>query len=311
MQLKGAKVAVRVCLGVKRGEKVLIVTDPPKLKIAMAFFEEVLRVGAEPGVMVMRTLSRHGEEPPEIVARSMVVSDVVIAPTTYSITHTQARLRATLAGARIATMPGVTEDMMSRGAMLADYRRVERTTNRVAKVLDRGSEVRVTTEAGTNLSFDISERKSKADTGLLRKPGDFGNLPAGEAFIAPVEGSGEGVAVIDGLISSCGRKRTKIFFRRGRAVRIEGNPELVRTLSQAGENARNLAEFGIGTNEKARFSGSVLEEEKMLGTCHIALGDNSTFGGKVRAGIHIDCIMLKPTVEVDGKTILKGGRLLV
>ncbi|MEM2679549.1 MAG: hypothetical protein QXU01_03945, partial [Candidatus Hadarchaeales archaeon] len=97
----------------------------------------------------------------------------------------------------------------------------------------------------------------------------------------------------------------------GIAVKIEGNDKLFKIVSKVGKNARNLAEFGIGTNKMARFSGSVLEEEKIVGTCHIALGDNSTFGGNVRAGVHIDCVMLKPTVEIDGRVILQDGRLLV
>lgn len=311
MRLEGAKIAIKTCLGVKEGEKVLIVADLPKLEIALALFEEALKAGAQANIMLMKTLTRHGEEPPETVARAMRMADVVIAPTTYSITHTQARLQATLAGARIATMPGITKEMMRRGAMLADYREVEKITKKVAGILNRGSRVRIMSKAGTDLTFDIAGRKAKADTGIIMRRGDFGNLPAGEAFIAPVEGSGQGRAVIDGLISSCRHRRTYITFVDGMAVKVEGNDELLKILSKAGKNARNLAEFGIGTNRMARFSGSVLEEEKILGTCHIALGDNSTFGGNVRAGIHIDCIMLRPTVEIDGKRILENGRLLV
>ena len=82
-------------------------------------------------------------------------------------------------------------------------------------------------------------------------------------------------------------------------------------LEEAGPKARNLAEFGIGTNPNARLIGNVLEDEKVLGTCHIALGDNSTFGGKVRAGIHVDGIFLRPTVELDGKIIMKKGKLSI
>jgi len=308
---RGARIAVKTCLGIRKGERVLIVTDPPKLKIAMDIFGECLRAGAETAVMVMRTPSRHGEEPPETVARAMRTVDAVIAPTTYSITHTQARLQATLAGVRVATMPGITEDMMTRGAMLADYRKVERLTKRVAGILEKGCRVRITSDAGTDLSFDISGRRPHADTGILRMPGDFGNLPAGEAFIAPVEGTAEGLAVIDGAISSCGRVKTEMEFRDGRLVRMRGNRKLAGIVSSVGEPARNLAEFGVGTNGKARLSGNLLEEEKVLGTCHIAIGDNSTFGGAVRAGIHIDCVMVKPTVEVDGRLILDRGRLLI
>ena len=77
------------------------------------------------------------------------------------------------------------------------------------------------------------------------------------------------------------------------------------------KNARNIAEFGIGVNEKAILSGVVLEEEKMLGTCHIALGSNFTFGGNVRADIHWDTILIQPTIYFDNEKVMDSGELLL
>ena len=80
-----------------------------------------------------------------------------------------------------------------------------------------------------------------------------------------------------------------------------------------GENplARNLAELGIGTNDKARVTGVILEDEKIYGTVHIALGSNDTFGGTVAAGIHVDGVVKEPVLKLDGKTVLEKGHLIL
>ncbi len=310
---KGARIAVETCLGVRPKENVLVVTDPPRLKIARALFDASRRVGAKVTLVCMPVGTKHGDEPPQVVAGAMRAADVVLAPTTYSLTHTQARLRACKAGARVATMPMITEEMMSRGAMLADYHAVKRLTMKIVGRLDKASEVEIASPAGTELRLGIEGRRAHPDTGILHRPGDFGNLPAGEAYIAPVEGTAEGLVVVDGSMIGTLRGRTMIKVEEGKAVRIWGKhaDKLVKMLGKAGGKAYNLAEFGIGTNPKARLKGIVLEDEKVMGTCHIALGDNSTFGGRVRAGIHIDGIMLRPTVRFDGKVVMRDGRLLI
>lgn len=311
--LIGAQIAVETCMSVKSGERVLIVTDPPRRKIAEALLEAVRIVGGKTMLICMPTGTKHGEEPPKLVADAMRTADVVFAPTTYSLTHTQARLQACKAGARVATMPMITEDMMRRGAMFADYNQVRRLTLKVAKVLDKASEVEVRTRAGTHLTFSIRGRRAHSDTGIFHKPGDFGNLPAGEAFIAPLEGTADGRVIVDGSMIDTLHERIEIRVKKGEATKILGehSGKLIKMLDKVGRRAYNLAEFGIGTNPKARLIGGVLEDEKVLGTCHIALGDNSTFGGRVRAGIHVDGIFLKPTVKLDGKIIMEYGGLKI
>ncbi len=291
----------------------MVVTDPPRRKIAEALLEAARIVGAKTMLICMPTGTRHGGEPPKIVGQAMRTADVVFAPTTYSLTHTQARLKACEAGARVATMPMITETIMQRGAMLADYKQVSKLTRKVVNLFDKASEVEVRTRAGTHLTFSIEGRRSHPDTGIFHKPGDYGNLPAGEAFIAPIEGTAEGKVVVDGSMVDTLRGAIEILIERGMAVKISGGParKLTKMLEEAGAKARNLAEFGMGTNPKARLIGNVLEDEKVLGTCHIALGDNSTFGGRVRAGIHVDGIFLKPTVKFDEKMIMERGKLKV
>lgn len=308
--MKGARIAVKTCMGTKPGESVLIVTDPPRMKIAQALFQASREVGAKPALICIPVGARHGEEPPKVVASAMCAADVVLAPTTRSITHTQARLKACEAGARVATMPMITEQMMKRGGMLADYQAVKKLTMKVATYLDEASEAEITSPAGTELRFSLEGRNAHSDTGIFRKPGEFGNLPAGEAFIAPLEGTSEGRAVIDGPMVDVTRGRVGITMEKGRATSIRGEQarRLRRMLDSVGPDAYNLAEFGVGTNPAARLIGNVLEDEKVLGTCHIALGDNSTFGGKIRAGIHLDGIILRPTIKLDGTVIMRDGK---
>jgi leucyl aminopeptidase (aminopeptidase T) len=311
--LKGAKIAVERCMGVRPHETVLVVTDQARMNIAEALVEASEKARAETVLMCMQARSRHGEEPPKPVEKAMMASDVVLAPTTYSLTHTQARLRACRAGARVATMPMITEEMMYRGAMLADYQKVSELTHKVAHLLNDASRVDISTPAGTDLILEITGRKTIPDTGILHNRGDFGNLPAGEAFIAPIEGKARGRVVVDGSMVDTLWGIIEIKVDNGRAVRILGRPanRLIKILNAAGPKAFNLAEFGIGTNPMARLIGNVLEDEKVLGTCHVAFGDNSTFGGKVLAGIHVDGILRRPTIKLDGRTIMEKGRLRI
>jgi leucyl aminopeptidase (aminopeptidase T) len=260
--LRGARIAVGTCLGVRRGEKVLVITDPPRIKIARAILEAARELRARTTLICIPVGRRHGGEPPAPVAFAMRLSDVVIAPTTYSLTHTQARLKATEAGARVVTMPRITADMMCRGGMLADYSVVSRLTKKVASRFERRREVEVQTPAGTELRFSVAGRKPHADTGIFHAPGDFGNLPAGEVFIAPVEGTAEGHVVVDGSMGDRKGGKIEISVEEGLAARISGDSpqKLLRMLAAAGPKARNIAEFGIGTNPKARLTGNVLEQ---------------------------------------------------
>jgi len=312
--MAGARTAVNTCLKVRKGEKVIIVTDLLKEDIGEALHWAARETGAEAILVKMLPRTRHGEEPPAPVAAIMKTADVVIAPTAFSISHTQARKEANLAGARIATMPMITDEMMSRGGMTADFTRVKKAADRLVGEIGRARTVRVTTPDGTDIRFSVEGRRWVADTGLLHRSGDFGNLPGGELFVPPVEGTAEGVIVVTGALAGIGilKKPVKITVQNGLGREITGGPEakaFAKILAGAAEklerpdNAYNIAEFGIGLNPKAKLIGNPLEDEKVIGTIHLALGDNSTFGGNIRAGVHVDGIILRPTVEVDGKVL--------
>ncbi|MEM2004547.1 MAG: aminopeptidase [Zestosphaera sp.] len=313
--LRAAETALTRCLRVRAGESLLVITDEPLRNIGLHLWLKARELGAEAVYVEIIPRSVHGEEPPKPVAEAMKASDVVVAPTSKSITHTVARKEAAEKGARVATMPGITEDIFIR-TMSVDYELVQRVTNAVADVLDEGREVRVVTDLGTDLTFSIEGRRARRSTGMLVNPGDWGNLPSGEAYIAPVEGTANGVVVVDGSMAGVGllAQPIRIAFRDGVAARIEGDPEAAKLnelLSRYGDEARSLGEFGVGTNPGARVSGVVLEDEKAMGTIHIALGSNFDFGGRVKAPVHLDGIVMKPSVYVDGRLLMREGVLLI
>jgi len=311
--MKGAWTAVKTCMNVKPDKTVLIVTDTAKVEIAEAFAYAAAAVGAKTVVAFTETSRGHGEEPPKPVAEAMKAANVVLIPTTRSLSHTDARREATKLGVRIASMPGITGDMMSIGGLTADYQKIKELTNKVAAILENGKIVEVTTPSGTNLTMNIEGRPPLKDTGLYHNPGDWGNLPAGEACLAPVEGTTQGVLVID-TMGRVVKQPLRIVVQNGLAQKFEGPDaaKLEGLLKSADENAYNIGELGIGTNPKARLTGVVLEDEKVLGTVHVALGDNTSYvGGYTKSKVHLDGILLQPTVKVDGRLIIEAGKLLV
>jgi len=312
---EAATIVVQDCLGVKESEEVLIVVDEKSHAIGEALFDAAKGLGAEVVLMEMIEREVHGSEPPRVVAEAMKNADVVIAPTSKSLTHTKARIEATGKGVRIASMPTITEDIMKR-TMSADYSKIKERTLKLAQLLSEGKQARVTTPAGTEVTFSLEGRKALADTGILHNKGDFGNLPAGEACIAPIEGKTSGVAIIDATMAGVGLLKTpiKLVIKDGYVVEISGGPEaeaLSKLLQDKGKEAKNIAELGIGTNEKATPSGNPLEDEKVMGTVHIGLGNNVAFGGRVDAPVHLDGIMKSPTLIIDDKTVIEDGKLLI
>jgi leucyl aminopeptidase (aminopeptidase T) len=309
--IDGARTAIYTCMGVKKGEVVLILTDTEKEVIGEALYEMAKEAKAEAILVRMLPRTRHGEEPPRTIAEMMRHADVIVAPTQYSVTHTQARKRANRAGARIATMPGIIPKMMSSGGMTADFKEVEKGIKRLARVLEGTKTIRIITEIGTDLEVSVEGRKWFKDTGICHKKGEFMNLPAGEVFIAPKEGTANGKLIIDGAFWEILDNPVAIDVKDGYAKRIVGTKEIAKQISKRGKEGRNVAEVGIGMNPKAKIIGNVLEDEKVMGTVHVALGDNSTFGGRCRAGIHVDGILKKPTLLVDDLPIMEDGKLKV
>ncbi len=296
----------KTCLGIKADETVLLLTDTDMKPVSKIVSKALSPLGRELIVMTMSPRRIHGEELPGSVAKAMCSSNVVVGATSKSMTHTQATRNAVKKGVRVASMPGITLDMLRKGGMTADYGEVARDARKLADVLTHGKSIQIETSSGTDFQADISGRKGFADTGLLVNKGDFGNLPGGEGFIAPVEGSSKGRIVFDGPIASSGLDHTPftVEVEDGKAVWTDYS-ELERVFKEI-KNSRLIGEIGIGVNKKARLIGNILEDEKAFGSAHIAFGNNTNFGGTIKAKVHLDGIIKKPTVLVNDVVILNS-----
>lgn len=311
--LAAAAEAAVQCLGVGALDAVLVLCNEPQRAIAESLARAAGRSARSVRVVEYAALTRDGEEPPQSVAQAMTEANVILAPTTFSISHTRARIEATERGARIATMPGITSEIFVR-TVPVDYDGLERAGARIAAELSGASTCRVTSPAGTDLTLSLEGRRAISDDGDLRAEAAWGNLPAGEAFIAPVETSGEGSIVFDGALAGYGmlREPLRVTLVGGRAIDANGEAArwLLDTLDAGGPTGRLIAELGIGTNPQATLTGWILEDEKAVGTAHLAFGTSASFGGTTVSTVHIDGVLLQPTVELDHRPLIQDGELL-
>jgi leucyl aminopeptidase (aminopeptidase T) len=287
-------------------ESCAVVTDDRRRHIGETLYEVARDVTDDAVLLRYPPGEQHGTEPPDPVASAMAAADVVLAPTTKSLSHTRARKRATDAGARAATMPGITEEVLIAG-LDADYEAIARGCRAVLDRVEDADEVRVTTPAGTDLTVEPGDRAWHTDTGMVHEAGDFSNLPAGETFVSPETASG--TYVVDGTMMPHGLVDDPIRFEveDGYVTHISDDAvreQIAAGREQVGRDAANLAELGIGTNVGVTdLAGSVLLDEKAAGTVHVAIGDDASIGGDTEAPLHLDGIIREPTVYADGEVV--------
>ena len=322
---------LKVNMGVKAGERVLFVSDVPAPEDWQRPFP-LLEAVAQGALMTKRISEmmaeeypvctvdflsfaatyQHGTEPPAFVAEAILQYDVVFLMTHYSLSHTAARQAGTDKGVRIASMPGVEAYMFNAdGPMNADYEADNVDCVAWAEKLTKGSQVHITTPSGTDLRFSIEGRAGNIDNGLYSKTGDWGNLPAGEAYVSPIEGSTEGLLVVPAGWYPGLKEEMTMTFEGGYVVALEGGGEVgaqfVKTFdfgNDAHKHRRNCAELGVGTNSLARRPDNVLEAEKIKGTIHIGIGDSSHMGGVTKSDSHEDFVMVNPTLIIDGIRVI-------
>ncbi|GAB6178686.1 aminopeptidase [Desulfotomaculum defluvii] len=321
----------KVNMGLKTGEKVLIVNDVPKPEewqlsyaeisdmatrslFARAVYDIALEEFADSQIdyLVFPSTGQNAKEPDLEVAEKFLEYDVIFLLTSYSLSHTNTRERASQRGARIASMPGIEYAMfLEDGPMAVDYEEIRRETEVIADRLTQAKTARVTTELGTDITFSIENREGGPDTGIYALKGEWGNLPGGEAFIAPLEGTANGILVVPkGWYPGLEEDMT-LEFKNGYVISLEGGgkvgAEFTRLFSfgdESYQHRRNCAELGIGTNPKAKKPDNVLEAEKIKGTIHIAVGDSSHMGGITESDLHEDFVLPNPRLYLDGELVL-------
>lgn len=315
------EVATRVVadyLGVQPDEAFLLVTDtavPPE--IPEAIFAAARQLGSDPTHIRIAPRRTSGAEPPSVVVAAMVQADVCLCVASRSLYHTNATGQAKAAGTRGCFNAPSNLGAWTEGAMTADHREIRVVAERLAARLRGAHLVRATSPAGTDITVSILGREPKGwYTGIVRNPGEITAYPGGEVSFPPVEGTSNGIIVVERVMTDLGglSEPIRIVVRDGLAVEIEGGDEArrLRDLIRGVPNATNLAELGIGLNPAARISDAITESKKALGTAHLALGDNAGgYGGVVECAVHLDGLVLDVTIEVDGDVIMRAGEVLI
>lgn len=315
--MPGAMKAMK-CGGVKPGENVAIACDTNKMRIAEVLAAAAYAVGAVPTIVAFTPTGAHGRQVPKAVVGACARCDVFFFPTTWSMSHTDARIEAIKNGARGCTMCEVTEDCLCTGGILADYDETDRLARKIGSLLAKAHTIQMTSQAGTKIKGEITNRPVQYETGLFREPGQFAALPNSEINISPVEGTTEGVIVGNVRVMGYGVIRDEpvtIQVRGGEVVEITGGKAadyLNATFSSFNDrSAYNLAEFAVGLNPFCRSYATNLEDLGKLGFGHHGIGSNYSIGGKVIAPCHIDVIYSDVSLEIDGRIVLDRGEVLI
>jgi len=311
---KAAEKILKECMDLKQNESLLIITDSKLKNIAQVFLEEGKKITDKVKLAEIPVAENHGQEPQEKVAEEMKKCNVGLLITTKSLSHTNARREASKQGARLAGMSNVNEEMLirfSKSNIKEDYEFGEK----LKKIFVDANKVHLVTDKGTDLHFSVKGEKSYNDHDLSVLKTVYGNIPSGEVCIKPKERTANGKFVVDlSILNGLVDEPIEVIVKDNYAVNVGGGKSaelLKKTLDKFGKKARNIAEFGIGTNRTAKITGTTIEDEKVFGTVHIGFGNDISFGGKSDVPIHFDGIIDKPTFYVDDKKIMEKGRFLV
>ncbi len=305
-------------LGLEAHESFLLVTDEgvPEA-VAEAVVAAASALGADPTHARIPVRARSGEEPPTPVVGAMIAADVCLCIATRSLYHTDAKGQAQAAGTRGCFNAPASLGAWTAGAMTADFHEIRHTAIRLADRLRGAREIRVTSPAGTDISVAIGEREPRGwYTGIVRNPGEISAFPGGEVSFPPVEGSSQGTIVFERVMTDLGAlaRPIRITVEDGLAVAFEGGDDAdrLRALVTGVVGAMNIAELGIGLNPAARISDDITESKKRSGTAHFALGDNAGgYGGTVESPLHLDGMVMRATVTIDGADVVRDGEVLL
>lgn len=312
-----ANVLLTTCSDCKPDEKILIVTDPTSLEVAQVMFEAAEEFPNK-SLILMNERNMHGEEPTELVTVAMKDADVIFGCTKFSLFHSQARREAAAGGARFVNMVDYNMGMMEKGGLFCDFEEVGKVCTRVAEHLEGKKICHITTEKGTDFTCSVEGIKPTPQYGRSLKPGDSSSPPDIECATCAVEGTGEGVIIVDGSIPhpklGLIKEDIKLTVEKGLIVKIEGGAQakILEELLHSFNDSKvyNIGEIGIGLNPMCELNGNMLEDEGCYKTMHFAAGDNSGFGGKTVSKYHLDIVMREPTIEMDGVKILEKGEVL-
>lgn len=309
--------AMKEILGLRRGERVLIAVDGPLEETARMMADQAVALeAAGAAVRLVPATQGHLTVVPRRLLDEMAWADVVmVLLSRFDLSREMPLWQAAMAvfrqrgRGRWAIGAGVDAEVLAE-ALAGDPQAVEAQARFLWSRLRSSQGVRITTEAGTDLTLAWQGRPFHVETGLLWRSGMLGNLPGGEVYVAPHEESAEGRLVVDLSLGDIPLDRPVVLtFRRGRVVSLEGGEaawELRRRLG-SDPQAWTVGELGVGANPYVPVRGVASTDEKVLGTAHVALGGNQWFGGANTAESHYDCVIGRPLLHLqtkDGTAVL-------
>ena len=312
--LPAVKTILSECFNLQKSETFLIITDTPCSTTAYSFYSLSAKLHTKISFFILPTINKKKNfKHLSALIPAITQHAACLIMTSTSLSHTPMRRIACREGVRIISMPAVSFDVITRNKGGLNPA-TEKLSKKIADILSIGSRATLTTPAGTRLTFSLKNRKGYADSCLVHAPGRFSNFPAGEACAAPSDKSVNGTLIIDGSFPGVGlmNEPVKMLIKNGSVSRIYGNKEAViirKMIRPFGKTARIIAEVGIGTNCRARLKGCTVEDEKVKGLVHVALGDNTSFGGTNASGCHYDAVIRRPTLTIDSRTILEQGKI--
>ena len=311
--LDAAKAVLTKSIQVKKDETVLLIYDRTTRNVAHAFIDASCSLGLLLTPRMIEITARNGADPDNETREMMTHHNVVIGATCNSLTHCAAMTAARASGARGCTLPGITDEIFAR-AMKVEPEQLRADGEKWVECFpEKHHKVRIVTKLGTDISFEIGLVPYLNDDAIYASSGNVGNIPAGEAYGVPNPGTANGKIVVDATVDSIpwkeGDAPCSITVQNGSACGFEGEraKALEMMLGAVGEKGFVLAEFGIGTNPFLKVSGNLLEDEKVKGTIHLAFGNSRGMGGDNDVPVHIDCVIRRPSVYIDGRLVIEEG----
>lgn len=317
--LRGAHRILDVCAGLRRNERVVVVSDFRQDHLAEALASAAMTVTPNVVVTTMPPRSYDGQEPEDAVAAAMLEADLVVSVVSTSITHSSAVKAALGNGARGIMLSAFVDDQLEGGGIEADFDAIAPLCHRVADLLADADEAHLTTPGGTDLTMRLDGRPGNAHSGIARQAGRFTTVPNIESSVSPVEGSATGVFVADASIPYYGvgllSEPVTYSVEDGYVTDIRGGRQAHAIAAKMAEvrdrAAYNIAQLSFGLNPKCVMRGIMLDDEGVYGTSHIGIGTSTSLGGDVKAPMHYDAVMWRPTLRLDGETVLEDGRWLL
>lgn len=312
---RGINSLIKDYLSLNDEESILVISDHKKQELSLLVFELAKKVTSDVYYLELGNTA-DSQDLPNIILEASKAVDTIMVIADIPIYQSNMLREISSLGIRVAILPQISEDGLGR-CMQAETDEILKNAELFESKLKNTSIVRIESKNGTDISLPIKNRDIFVDTGILRKIGEVGIVPSSKVYVSPWDEKSNGIIVFDGYIDQIGvlKNTISVQIEDGIATKITGDGEeaklLAKILNKYGEEARNLAEFGLGINPKAIISNDFYESESALGTCFIAFGNNLRLGGNVDIPLRLSCIIEKPSVLFDDENFITNGKMMV